>query len=1394
MVSSLAGGILIWILIFSALWATSLYNFLLFHTVAELFSIIIAGTIFVIAWSARRTLDNGYLLFVGIAYLFVAFLDLAHTLSYKGMGIFQDSGANLSTQFWIGARYLEAISLFLAPFFLSRKFRFAPWLLAYSLASGLFVLSILFWGIFPPCYIEGLGLTWFKKGSEYVICLIFLGAGALLWHHRIQFNPRIIRLLIWSMATTILAELAFTFYVDVYGLYLIIGHFAKIFSFFLIYRALVETGVTAPQEMLFRRLSESELRLRTLMADSFDGIFLQKGSKIIFANQKLHQMAGYESGELVGKKHWLIYHPDFQDTIRMRAAARMRGEDVVSRYEVKIQRKDGAHFEAEVRAKAIMVEGKPGVQVWVRDIGERKRAEEQLVRTAREWQTTFDAAKDVIWILDKDQRILRSNQAVERILGWSSKNAAGKHCWEIVHATTQPIPECPLARAQKSLRRETMELQIGGGWFAVVVDPILDSTGQYGGAVHIISNITERKLAEEELRASEARFQALVENSPVGTVLTSSNGDYLYANPKFVEMFGYTLTDVPNGEAWLRKAFPNPSARNMVRNVWHEDLCSSQPGEARPRVFEVTCKDNSRKIILFRTVTLDDGRQLITYEDISERQRSEEALRKSQEKYTKLYKASPAWLLVSTLAEGRFLEVNDAFCLAMGYRREEMLGRTSAEINMWVDIDDRKKYLAQMASQGFVREFPVQFRQKNGTIRDFLWSAEKIEVDGEACAISVLLDVTESILTRKALEKSEAQYRNLFENVYDFICTHDLDGWITQVNPVVVNTLGYTQEELFSMKISDLIPEKYRQEFDSDYLKTIKEKGVAQGTMQMTAKNGDIHFVEYRNHLVRDEDNYTCVIGLASDITGKVKIEANLKESQEQFRAAFENAPMGMALIDVERRFVKINNMLCQMLGYSQEELLGKSFNRFTHPEDRQGGRDRWNELVAGQVSNNQAEKRYICKNGKVLWIIVSNSALRNRQGQTQYMVSHFFDITELKEAHETSALLETQLRQAQKMEAVGTLAGGIAHDFNNILAAIMGYTELVAGGLNHPNKCQKYLAQIKVATNRARDLVRQILTFSRKTEVARQPLNLNRCVTETVELIEQTIPKMIRLELNLHENPWLINGDPGQIAQIVMNLATNANDAMPEGGRLLIETENVFLNAEYCREHLEAEPGGYVRLQISDTGLGIPKEVAPQIFDPFFTTKETGKGTGLGLSTVYGIVQSHGGLINCYSEPGQGTTFKIYFPALQTEEELALEKTKAVGQVLGGSETILVVDDETPIQDVCRHMLSQSGYEVVIASNGEEALEVLQHNRNEIDLVVLDLNMPGMGGTKCLQEIIKLDSRAKVLVASGYSREGLLKDNLAAGAAGCLEKPFTRENLLGAIRQILDKGMQPLH
>ena len=400
-----------------------------------------------------------------------------------------------------------------------------------------------------------------------------------------------------------------------------------------------------------------------------------------------------------------------------------------------------------------------------------------------------------------------------------------------------------------------------------------------------------------------------------------------------------------------------------------------------------------------------------------------------------------------------------------------------------------------------------------------------------------------------------------------------------------------------------------------------------------------------------------------------------------------------------------------------------------------------------------------------------------------------FTDISERKRSEQERASLQTQLQHSQKMEAVGTLASGIAHDFNNILQAISGFVQLLLKKNRIDPDSGKYLLEIDQAVERASDLVQRLLTFSRKVEPELKPTNLNQVVIRTIRLLERTIPKMIKIETGLAENLKIISADPNQLERVLVNLATNARDAMPVEGTLAIETANMTLLEGDRALQPEISAGEYVLLKVTDTGHGMPSGTVERIYEPFFTTKGVGQGTGLGLSAVYGIVKSHGGVIVCDSQPGKGTAFSIYFPASPLQDILRATAASGVEEEeVRGQETILLVDDEKAILEAARDVLEEMGFTIMTAGSGEEAVALFQENRDRFDLVILDLGMPGMGGQRCLEELLRIEPGLKVIIASGYSADGQSRAALAAGAKGFISKPYRLSDLLKMVRDVLNE------
>ncbi len=606
-------------------------------------------------------------------------------------------------------------------------------------------------------------------------------------------------------------------------------------------------------------------------------------------------------------------------------------------------------------------------------------------------------------------------------------------------------------------------------------------------------------------------------------------------------------------------------------------------------------------------------------------------------------------------------------------------------------------------------------------------------------------------------------------------------GWHNQA---MSDMLGYNSVEMKGELAPKLYPSKEEyHRVGRAIQKGIDETGTAKVETRWVRKDGSVFdcLLRYAPLEIGGED-ITAII-IAEDISERKQAEAALKENQERMQAIMAANPHPMVVYDRQGRTLFLNPAFTKVFGWSLEETRGKRIPFVPQPEEAATMR-LIDELYQTGRPVTTATQR-LTKDGKLLEVMISAAAVQDAEGRSVGMVVNLQDVTESKK-------LEAQLRQAQKMEAIGILAGGIAHDFNNILAAVIGYAELAETTAQKGKDNSAMLAKILEAAERARRLIRQILAFSRKVPMELKPLDLNHEVMEAVKILERTIPKMIRIETRLASDARLINADSTQIHQVLLNLVTNAADAMPEGGRILLETTNVTLDELFQREHPEVHPGDYVLLQVSDTGTGMDPDTVEKAFDPFFTTKEVGEGTGLGLATVHGIIKQSQGHIFCYSEPGQGTVFKLYFPTLVEQVDFPAEAKRAPGKIQGGSETILLVDDEEALCHLGSQALRSMGYQVLTAKSGEEALQ-LYHDKGElIDLVIMDLGMPGMGGHQCLQAILAQDSEARVIIASGYSANGQVRASLQAGAHGFIAKPFRRADLLAKVREVLDGDQAP--
>jgi PAS domain S-box-containing protein len=770
-------------------------------------------------------------------------------------------------------------------------------------------------------------------------------------------------------------------------------------------------------------------------------------------------------------------------------------------------------------------------------------------------------------------------------------------------------------------------------------------------------------------------------------------------------------------------------------------------------------------------------------------------VRVAEEKYRSIFINAIEGLFQST-SEGRFLTVNPAFARILGYLSpEEMISQiTDIGHQLYVDPQDRMAAALLQEEPGFIQGFEIEAYRKDG--KKIWLSVNRRSVrnkDGEEIYIEGSVEeVTERRRIEDALIESEGRKAAILKSSLDCVITMDHQGNILDFNPAAEQTFGYKSDDVVGRNMAELVspqPLPFHQEAGfARYLET-GCSSILGKRIEMTGRRADGTEIPVELTVTAigevPRPTFTAFI---RDLTERKHAEEALREtvrSNEESLALLDTllytAPIGFAFHSPDLVYQRINESLAAINGLSVKEHLGHTLREVLpamadvlEPMMRRAlstGEPVLDVELSGETPADPGRQHH--------WL-ASFYPVRMQAGEILGVGCLVSEITDRKQ-------LEDQLRQSQKMEAVGQLAGGIAHDFNNLLTAITGYSSLGLQQIDKNHRISGYLEEIKKAGDRAANLTRQLLAFSRKQILQPLPLNLNDVVSDINKLLQRLIGEDIQLSVKLGLELRRIKVDPGQIEQVLVNLAVNARDAMPRGGKLTIETANVELGQEYASRRVGLQPGRYVLLAVSDNGVGMDEETEERIFEPFFTTKGKDKGTGLGLSTVYGIVKQSGGHISVYSEVGQGTTFKIYLPEYDAPETTALAPVPDASR--RGWETVLLVEDEDVVRGLARKVLEQEGYSVLEASRGEEALSLCADYDQPIHLLLTDVVMPETSGKEVADRLRILRPEIKVLFMSGYTDEAIVHHGMLDAKVEFIQKPFTPVGLARKVRQVIDSN-----
>ncbi len=726
-------------------------------------------------------------------------------------------------------------------------------------------------------------------------------------------------------------------------------------------------------------------------------------------------------------------------------------------------------------------------------------------------------------------------------------------------------------------------------------------------------------------------------------------------------------------------------------------------------------------------------------------------------------------------------QVNTRLCEMLGYSPDELIEQSAEmlypSLEEFERIGDEKYNQIRKLGTGTVE---TRWKCKDGKFLDILLSSAPIDPTEHSAGVTfTALDISQRKAAEKAARESSEKYRDLADSLPQIVFETDVSGNITFTNRNTFDLMGYTLDD-FNRGVNALqmlIPEDHDRA-----LKNIQKVllGETSADAEYTAQRKDgstFPIMVHSKRIIRD-NKPAGMRGIIVDLTERKQAEDAIRDSEERFRTALEANPDPFVLYDMDGHVIFFNPAFTRVFGWTLDEQLGKKMDQFVPEENWPETRTMIETVLAGKRVVATETRRYT-RDGKIIPVIISGAIYRNRDGVPAGSIINLRDIREQKR-------LQSQLHQAQRMEAIGTLAGGIAHDFNNILSAIMGYTEIVLNDAEKDSPTQHNLKEVLKAGGRARDLVKQILTFSRQAEQELRPVQIKIAVKEALKLIRASLPTSIEIHQNIASDSVVL-ADLTQIHQVVMNLCTNASHAMQAGGGTLgIILVDAEIDSDFAAGHPGLLPGPHIQLSVIDTGHGMSPDVLNRIFDPFFTTKEKGEGTGMGLSVVHGIVKSYGGEIIVHSEPGKGTRFDIFFPVI---EKFEFGETPVALPLPRGNERILFVDDEPSLVHIGKQILERLGYDVTTRTSSLEALELFKIKSEKFDLVITDMTMPGMTGDQLSGEFIKIRADIPIILCTGYSKNISEDKARGIGIRALVMKPVVAKQLADIVRQVLDEA-----
>lgn len=891
----------------------------------------------------------------------------------------------------------------------------------------------------------------------------------------------------------------------------------------------------------------------------------------------------------------------------------------------------------------------------------------------------------------------------------------------------------------------------------------LDGKGRVTGYVGVAHDITESKRVEESLRTGSERHRTLVANLPVVFFAIDQDGVFQLSEGKGLNALGLKPGQVV-GQSVYKLYGDVPSILEDIRRALRGEEFSSSV-EVAGLIFETSYTPVRNE---FGIITGLIGVSV----DVTKRTKSEQALHESDERFRRLAEATFDGIAIHE--KGTILEVNPAFYRLFGYNSEELLGKSILRLT----APESRDAVVHNIQSGYERPYEAVGLRKDGSKFHGELLGKSILYEGRAARITAIRDISERKQAEVALRESEERYRALHDYLPFMYFTVKPDGTVISVNRFGKEHLGYSTEELVGHSVLGVFVESDKAAAAAHVQECLANPGkVFEWELRKKRKNGTELWVKETAHAILDQKGEWVVLIGCQDVTERKRTENELHRQTEYFRQLFEDAPAGIVVLDTENRILMANQSFKRIFQYSSEELVGREIDTMVVPTDlKPEGRGLSDSSQHGSLVHAESKRRR--KDGTLVDVVITGYPIVI-DGKQVGIYGMYEDNTERQQ-------LQDRLRQNQRLESIGTLASGVAHDFNNILAIVLGHTTLLERFRSDPQKFQESVSTISKVIQRGASLVRQLLTFARKTEVVFESVRVNDIILEVEKLLRETFPKTITISMDLHKALPSIKADATQVHQVLLNLCVNARDAMPKGGTVYISTK--ALSGEILSpKHPAVRQKDYVEIQIRDTGAGINERTLQRIFEPFFTTKGPGQGTGLGLALVYGIVDAHGGFIDVSSEMDKGTTFFIYLPTQEPHPNVSTISKNISQDAPGGTETILVIEDEEMLRDFVKAILVPKGYNVLTAEDGEKGVEMFSLRHEEISAVITDIGLPKLGGEEVFRRIRAIQPKAKVLLASGFVEPAVKSGMLKAGAKRFLQKPYWPDDVLKALRDVID-------